>query len=66
MLVFYGLALLNASKFTLHELRWLGITELVIGLLALLFLSQALIFWGLGFGVMNIIYGAMMYFKYER
>lgn len=66
MLLFYGLALINASKYTLNELKWLGITEAGLGLLAMLFPSDALFFWGIGFGVMNIIYGAVMYFKYER
>jgi hypothetical protein len=66
MLIFYGLSLINASKYTLNELKWLGITVAVLGLLAFYFMSQALVFWGLGFGVMNIIYGAVMYFKYER
>lgn len=66
MIIFYGLALLNASKYTLSEMRWLGITEIALGLLAMLFLSQALIFWGIAFGVMNIIYGLVMYFKYEK
>ncbi len=66
MLIFYGIALLNASKYTLHEIRWLGISEIALGLLASLFLSEAVYFWGMGFGVMNIIYGLVMYFKHER
>jgi hypothetical protein len=66
MLLFYGLALISASKYTLNEIRWLGISELILGLLALYFLQYAIYFWGLGFGVMNIIYGALMYFKHER
>lgn len=66
MLLFYGLALISASKYTLNEIRWLGISELVLGLLAVYFLQYAIYFWGLGFGVMNIIYGALMYFKHER
>ncbi len=66
MIVFYGLALINASKYTLNELKWLGITVAAIGLLSLLILSHILWFWGLAFGVMNIVYGAVMYFKYER
>jgi hypothetical protein len=66
MLIFYGLALLNAGKYTLHEIRWLGISEIALGLLASIFLSQAIYFWGMGFGVMNIIYGLVMYFKHER
>jgi hypothetical protein len=66
MLIFYGLALINASKYTLHEIRWLGMTEIILGLAAAIFISQAIIFWGAGFGLMNIIYGLAMYFKHER
>jgi len=66
MLIFYGLALINASKYTLHEIMWLGISEIILGLCATYFLSYSIYFWGLGFGVMNIIYGAVMYFKYEK
>lgn len=66
MLIFYGLALINASKYTLHEIRWLGMTEIILGLAAAVFISQAIIFWGTGFGLMNIIYGLAMYFKHER
>jgi len=66
MLVFYGFALLNVSKYTLHEIRWLGISEIVLGLAAMLLLDYAIYFWGAGFGVMNIIYGAVMYFRHER
>lgn len=66
MLIFYGLALLNASKFTLHEIRWLGLSQLGLGLAAAFFLDQAIYFWGIGFGLMNIIYGLVMYIKHER
>jgi hypothetical protein len=64
-LLFYGLALLNASKYTLHEVRVLGITEIVLGLIASWFPGLGLLFWALGFGVMHILYGLMMYFRYE-
>ena len=66
MLIFYGLALINASKYTLNELKWLGLSECLLGLLAIGFIPSSLWFWGIGFGLMNIIYGAVMYFKYER
>ncbi len=66
MLLFYGLALINASKFTLHEIRWLGLSQIIIGLLALFYIEHAIWFWALGFGMMNIIYGLVMYLKYER
>jgi hypothetical protein len=65
-LVFYGLALINASKYTLHDIRYLGISELVLGLIASFSAGYGLIFWSLGFGLLHIIYGLLMYFKYER
>jgi hypothetical protein len=65
-LIFYGLSLLNASKYTLNDIRYLGIFEIVLGLLASLYIGYGLYFWALGFGVLHIVYGALMYFKYER
>lgn len=65
-LIFYGLALLNASKYTFNDIRYLGICEIVLGLLGSIFIGYGLIFWAIGFGVLHIIYGAVMYFKYER
>ncbi len=66
MIVFYGLALINAGKFTFGELKWLGVTEIIIGLAALLLLDHVIWFWGLAFGVMNIVYGAVMYLRHEK
>lgn len=66
MLIFYGCALLNASKYTLSDIRYLGIFEILLGLLASFFISYGLLAWTLGFGVLHIIYGMLMYFKYER
>ncbi len=66
MLVFYGLALLNAGKYTHNEIKWLGLSEIALGLTAMLFLSDAIYFWGAGFGLLNILYGMVMYFKHER
>ncbi|MBK9416968.1 MAG: hypothetical protein IPN62_06655 [Flavobacteriales bacterium] len=65
-LVFYGLALFNASKYTLDEIRWLGLSELVLGLVALFWLEAGLLFWALGFGVLHIFYGSLMYLRHER
>lgn len=66
MLIFYGLACVNASKYTLRDVRYLGITITIIGLIATEFSGYALEFWALGFGVCHIIYGSIMYFKYDR
>jgi hypothetical protein len=65
-LIFYGLACVNASKYTLGDIRYLGITLIILGLLSTWFLGYGLLFWALGFGVCHIIYGGIMYFKYDR
>lgn len=65
-LIFYGLALVNASKYTLPEVRYLGFTELFIGIINLWILGYGLIFWGLGFGLIHIIYGIIFWLKYEK
>ena len=64
-LLFYGLALINASKYTLHEARVLGISEVILGLMAAWLVGYGLLFWAIGFGVLHIFYGLMMYFRYE-
>ncbi|MDQ2656836.1 MAG: hypothetical protein M3Y60_05395 [Bacteroidota bacterium] len=66
MLIFYGLALVHASKYTRDDVRSLGIAEIVLGALSLFTVGYGLIFWALGFGVLHIIYGTYMYAKYER
>ena len=65
-LVFYGLALVNASKYTLTDIRYLGILEIILGCTNMYFLHYGLYFWAAGFGVLHIIYGLMMWWKYER
>ncbi len=65
-LIFYGLACVNASKYTLRDVRYLGITIIIIGLLATAFMGYGLEFWALGFGICHIVYGTVMYFKYDR
>ncbi len=65
-LIFYGLALINASKYTLAEIRYLGYSQLILGIINLGFVGYGLYFWAAGFGVMHIFYGAYMWLKYER
>ena len=65
-LIFYGLALLNASKYTLNDIRYLGICEIILGLLSSFYTGYGLLFWATGFGILHIVYGSVMYFKYER
>lgn len=64
-LVFYGVALVSASKYTLHDTFSLGIAEIILGIISLFLAKYNLICWALGFGVLHIIYGTVMYFKYD-
>lgn len=65
-LIFYGLALIGASNFTFTDVKFLGLCEVVLGLLAACLPGYGLVFWALGFGVLHIVYGSVMYFKYDR
>ncbi len=66
MLLFYGLALINASKYTYDDIRYFGLCEIVLGLINAFNLGDGLIYWTIGFGLLHIVYGASMWFKYER
>ena len=66
MLIFYGLALVNGSKYTLRDIYYLGLSEIALGLFAAVFIGFGLLSWAVGFGVLHIVYGTLMYFKYER
>lgn len=65
-LLFYGISLLNASKYTFNDIRYLGICQILLGLISAFYVGYGLLFWSLGFGVLHILYGSLMYFKYER
>jgi hypothetical protein len=65
-LLFYGLALINGSKYTLTDIRYLGYLEIILGLINIWYPGQGLLFWTIGFGFLHIIYGSIMWWKYER
>ena len=65
-LIFYGLALLNGSKYTLRDVESLAYCEIVLGLISLFWPGYNLLTWTIGFGVLHIVYGLAMYYKYER
>lgn len=65
-LIFYGLALVNGSKFTLGEIRYLGYAMIILGLINCWFPGFGLYFWAAGFGLLHILYGLVMWNKYER
>jgi hypothetical protein len=65
-LIFYGLALINASKYTIRDIRYLGFSATFTGLLAAFWVGYGLYFWAFGFGVLHIVYGFVMYWRYEK
>ncbi|WP_080056989.1 hypothetical protein [Spirosoma aerolatum] len=65
-LIFYGLALLNGSKYTLRDVESLAYCEIALGLLSLFWPGYNLLTWAIGFGLLHIAYGLAMYYKYER
>jgi hypothetical protein len=64
-LIFYGLALLNAEKYTYSDIKYLGFSEVVLGSIALFFVGYGLVFWILGFGILHIFYGLLLFKKYK-
>lgn len=66
MLIFYGLALLNAGHYAKEAVSALGYLEIALGLIACFFPGYGLLFWALGFGVLHLVYGTWMYRKYDR
>ena len=63
-LIFYGLGLVNASKYTHEELRSLGIIEVALGLIGMQFVGYGLLLWAEGFGILHIVYGIIMKQRY--
>ncbi len=65
-LIFYGIALVNGSNYTLRDIRNLGFAEIALGFICAFNIGYGLLFWALGFGVLHIAYGIVMYYKYDR
>ena len=66
MLLFYGVSLINAAKYTYGSIFGLGCAEMVLGLLCAFFPEEGLLFWSAGFGVLHILYGIYFYVSIER
>ena len=64
-LVFYGLALVSAERYTLSDIKYLGYCEIALGIASLFFLGWGFLFWVIGFGVLHIVYGIIMHKKYQ-
>jgi hypothetical protein len=65
-LIFYGLALVNAAKYTHRDVFYLGLFEVILGLGSMFLPGFTLVFWAFGFGILHIAYGLSMYFKYDK
>lgn len=65
-LLFYGLAIFNLSKFTYDEVKTLGLIEIALGLFSAYFIGYGLLCWVLGFGILHIMYGIYIHYKYEK
>lgn len=65
-LIFYGIALIQASPNTYTEVRYLGFCEIALGLVSAMYPGYGLVFWALGFGVLHIVYGSIMYKRYDK
>ena len=66
MLLFYGLALVNVSKFTYSSIVWLGYAFICLGVVDCFWEGHSLLFWTIGFGGFHILYGILFYLHYER
>jgi len=64
-LIFYGLALVSAERYTLTDVKYLGYCQIILGLISLFVLGWGLLFWTIGFGVLHIVYGTIMHIKYK-
>lgn len=64
-LIFYGLVLINAEKYTFSDIKHLGFCELILGCVSLFYIGYGLIFWIIGFGILHILYGLIMFKKYK-
>ncbi len=65
-LIFYGLSLVGASNFTFTDVKYLGLCDIMLGLVTACLPGYGLLFWAIGFGVLHIVYGSIMYLKYDR
>ena len=65
-LVFYGLGLVSTSKFTFTDIRFIGFIDILLGIVTLFLPQYGLLAWAIGFGVLHILYGFLMFNKARR
>jgi len=65
-LLFYGLALYNAGNYTINEVKFMGLVQIGLGVINLWYIEFGLLIWAFGFGVVHMVYGIYMHYRYER
>jgi hypothetical protein len=65
-LIFYGMALVSSGKYARKEVSDLGTGCILSGVLSLYFVEFSILLWGIGFGVLNMLTGIAMYYRYEK
>ncbi|ALU27069.1 hypothetical protein HX045_13050 [Myroides odoratimimus] len=65
-LLFYGLALFSVQEDTVKEVKAIAALEIVLGLLAFYFLDYTLLLWAIGFGLVHLLYGIILWNKYDK
>jgi hypothetical protein len=65
-MIFYGLALYNASSYTIADIKYLGLLLITLGLIGAIAVDYGVILWAVGFGLLHMIYCSYIYFRYER
>ena len=66
MLIFYGIALINAGAHTYSDIKILGTCEIILGIFAGFFANYTLVLWTIGFGILHILYGIIVFLKYDK
>lgn len=65
-LIFYGIAIFNVGKYSYGELKYMGVMQVILGLIGAVYIDYSLVMWSIGFGLLHIGYGIYIHYKYER
>ncbi len=66
LLFLYGIFLLNLSRFSSGNLKYLSIAEIILAVVAYFIYDKEILFLGLGFGIFHIFYGLFTFGKNKK
>lgn len=66
LLVFYGIGLLNAGFTTNNLVKPLGYIQVTFGLICAIKYDYTFWFFAIGFGIVHLVYGSIVYFKIDK